>query len=222
MRALRPYPAVVYSTSMSVFAAVDPALWNFSPTAMSEERCGLEAVRGKLEGGLAAFHDQQSPGALGENGRARSRWTQWPRALSTCSSHTSLRHVQLWHCNGHCTGHCICLIHLAPVSSVLFLQANIEQLRKNFAFTCPILDMGFVRALRVEQVVESFMRLSAEQVLQVLQRFSSLLLKVQTVTCLLDALLMTVVGGAEPSQEAREPDAGTRSAGPLGKDGEGL
>ncbi|CAK9041276.1 unnamed protein product, partial [Durusdinium trenchii] len=41
-------------------------------------------------------------------------------------------------------------------------EGNIEQLRKNFAFTCPILDMGFV----------------------------------QTVTCLLDALLMTDPGTA--------------------------
>lgn len=49
-------------------------------------------------------------------------------------------------------------------------EGNIEQMRKNFAFTCPILDIGFV----------------------------------QTVTCLLDALVMMEAGGKEEGSKSSQ------------------
>eukprot|EP00435_Cladocopium_sp_Y103_P059660 s217_g21.t1 len=49
-------------------------------------------------------------------------------------------------------------------------EGNIEQMRKNFAFTCPILDIGFV----------------------------------QTVTCLLDALVMMETGGKEEGSKSSQ------------------
>ena len=57
----------------------------------------------------------------------RSRWILWLRARSTCSSRTSSRRISVLH-----------VLHVLHL-----VEGNIEQLRKNFAFTCPILDMGF-------------------------------------------------------------------------------